>query len=150
MNVLDVLIPEPGSICVMDRGYLDYERLYPLHQAHSFFGIRSKSHTKQQRIYSSPVDKTTGVRCNPIIKRTNPDSSKAYPDTLRRARYYDRDFHLSDWRNHEKEIASAPQSLQHFASVERDAVRETPHLAIVLRTRYRCTEDRRSGAVSLS
>ena len=64
VNVLDMLIPEPGAFYVMDRGYLDFERLYTLHQAGSFFVTRAKSNTKFKRLYSRPVDRTTGLLCD--------------------------------------------------------------------------------------
>jgi hypothetical protein len=60
VNILDSLVPEPGAIYVMDRGYLDFARLYALHQAPAFFVIRSKANTDLHRLYSNPVDKETG------------------------------------------------------------------------------------------
>ena len=67
VNILDSLVPEPGAIYVMDRGYLDFARLYALHQAPAFFVIRSKTNTDLHRLYSNPVDKETGVRCDQIV-----------------------------------------------------------------------------------
>jgi len=64
VNILDELVPEPGSIYVMDRGYLDFERLFLLHQCLAFFIIRSKRNTKFRRIYSHEIDKETGVECH--------------------------------------------------------------------------------------
>lgn len=91
VNVLDILIPEPGSIYVMDRGYLDFRRLYRINQGHAFFVTRLKSNTKSERIYSHPVDKSTGLRCDQTIKLTSPDSLKDYPDHLRRVVYFDQE-----------------------------------------------------------
>jgi hypothetical protein len=88
VNVLDILIPEPGSYIVMDRGYLDFERLYRLHQSLSFFVIRAKRNLQCQRRYSHPVDKSTGVRRDQTIMLTGPKSSDLYPDPLRRISYY--------------------------------------------------------------
>ena len=88
VNVLDILIPEPGSYIVMDRGYLDFERLYRLHQSLSFFVIRAKRNLQCQRRYSHPVDKSTGVRSDQTILLTGPKSSDLYPDPLRRISHY--------------------------------------------------------------
>jgi len=89
VNILDVLIPEPGSYYIMDRGYLDYERLYRLHRERVFFVIRAKKNLKFRRLYSNPVDKTTGLRCDQIIKLRGYKSSHFYPVKLRRVKYYD-------------------------------------------------------------
>ena len=89
VNVLDLLLPEAGAFYVMDRGYLDFERLYVLHQANSFFVTRAKSNFKFKRIYSQPVDKTTGLICDQTIELTVFYSQQAYPERLRRIRYRD-------------------------------------------------------------
>lgn len=89
INILDELIPEPGSFYVMDRGYLDFARLYTLNLCLGFFVIRSKTNLKFQRIYSHPIDKSTGLMCDQTIVLSNSDSAKAYPEKLRRVRYYD-------------------------------------------------------------
>jgi len=91
VNILDILIPEPGSSASwrMDRGYLDYERLYRLHQDKAFFVIRAKKNLTFRRLYSNPVDKTTGLRCDQIVKLTGYKSSHFYPDKLRRVKFYD-------------------------------------------------------------
>jgi hypothetical protein len=89
VNVLDMLIPEPGAFYVMDRGYLDFERLHTLHQAGSFFVIRAKSNLKFERRYSRPVDRATGVICDQIGTLTGFYSTQHYPDTLRRIRIKD-------------------------------------------------------------
>lgn len=89
VNILDSLVPEPGAIYVIDRGYLDFARLYALHQAPAFFMIRSKSNTDLHRLYSNPVDKETGVRCDQIVALDGFYSNQGYPDKLRRVKYYD-------------------------------------------------------------
>ena len=89
VNILDQLIPEPGAIYVMDRAYLDFERLYTMHQCSAFFVTRTKSNTSFQRIYSNPVDKSTGIRCDQIIALTGYYSKKDYPEKLRRVKFFD-------------------------------------------------------------
>ena len=89
VNVLDELIPEPGSIYVMDRGYLDFDRLYRLHQNHAFFVTRRKVNTRFRRIYSAEIDKTTGLKCDQAIMLTGFYTQKSYPEKLRRVKYYD-------------------------------------------------------------
>jgi hypothetical protein len=89
VNILDELIPEPGSIYVMDRGYLDFERLYRLHQDFAFFVTRKKANTRIRRIYSAEVDKTTGLKCDQVIMLTGFYARKSYPEKLRRVKYYD-------------------------------------------------------------
>jgi hypothetical protein len=89
VNILDELVPEPGAIYVMDRGYLDFERLYALHQAPAFFVIRSKSNTDLRRLYSNPVDKDSGVRCDQIVTLGGFYTHQSYPERLRRIKFYD-------------------------------------------------------------
>lgn len=91
VNILDELIPEPGSIYLMDRGYIDFKRLYKLHLSQVFFIIRAKSNFKFYRLYSNPVDKSTGLRCDQIIILTGFYTSKDYPEKLRRIKFYDHD-----------------------------------------------------------
>ena len=88
VNVLHLLLPEPGSFIVMDRGYLDFKRLYQLHLHLSFFVIRAKVNLQFQRRYSHPVDKSTGVRSDQAIVLTGPKSSTLYPAPMRRVSYY--------------------------------------------------------------
>ncbi len=88
-NVLDVLIPEPGAFYVMDRGYLDFERLYHLHQTSSFFVTRAKSNFKFKRVYSRPVDRSTGLLCDQEVELLVFYSRRDYPERLRRIRYRD-------------------------------------------------------------
>ena len=89
VNVLDHLIPEAGSIYVMDRAYLDFYRLYQLHQCSAIFVTRSKTNTGLRRLYSNKVDKSTGVRCDQIVVLTGYYSKKDYPEKLRRIKYFD-------------------------------------------------------------
>jgi len=89
VNVLDVLFPKPGSFYIMDRGYLDFERLYALNQNAAFFVIRAKSNFRFRRLYSHAVDKATGLKCDQTVVLTGFYSSKNYPGKLRRIKYYD-------------------------------------------------------------
>lgn len=89
VNVLNVLLPEPGSFYIMDRGYLDFERLYALNQNAAFFVIRAKSNFRFRRLYSHAVDKATGLNCDQTVVLTGFYSSKNYPGKLRRIKYYD-------------------------------------------------------------
>ncbi len=89
VNVLDLLLPEPGAFYVMDRGYLDFERLYHLEQDSAFFVIRAKSNLQCRRIYSHVVDKTSGLRCDQTVVLTGFYTAQHYPDKLRRIKYYD-------------------------------------------------------------
>jgi hypothetical protein len=88
VNVLDILSPEPGSFLIMDRAYLDFRRLYTLHQALAFFVIRAKSNLRFRRRYSHPVDKTSGLRSDQTGFLTGPLTSTLYPVPLRRVSYY--------------------------------------------------------------
>jgi hypothetical protein len=89
VNVLDILIPEAGSFYIMDRGYIDFARLYQWHLWNAFFIVRAKSNFKFRRLYSRPVDKSTGLRCEQTIVLTGVNSSKDYPEKLRRVKYFD-------------------------------------------------------------
>lgn len=89
VNILDVLIPEAGAIYVMDKAYLDFERLYHLDQCAAFFVTRAKSNTKLRRLYSRTVDKSTGVRCDQVVVLTGFYTKKAYPEKLRRVKFFD-------------------------------------------------------------
>ncbi len=91
VNVLDTLEIEPGAWYVMDRGYVDFARLYSMDQALGFFVIRAKSNYRYKRISSSAVDKSSGVRSEQTIKMASKKASKDYPDKLRRIRYYDKE-----------------------------------------------------------
>jgi hypothetical protein len=87
--LLDELIPEAGSFYIMDRGFLDFTRLYTLHLFHAYFVIRSKKKIWFKRIYSHPIDRTTGLRCDQTIRLTGQYTHKYYPEQLRRVRFYD-------------------------------------------------------------
>ena len=89
VNVLDLLLPEPGAFYVMDRGYIDFERLHRLHQAGSFFVTRAKSNLKAQRRYSHPVDRGTGLICDQTIVLTGFYSRQDFDTPLRRIRFKD-------------------------------------------------------------
>ncbi len=89
INILDEIQPEAGAFYVMDRGYIDFERLYWFTLSSAFFVIRTKQNVILQRRYSHPVDKTTGVRSDHTVILTAIDSVKAYPDALRRVSYLD-------------------------------------------------------------
>jgi hypothetical protein len=89
VNIMDDLILEPGAIYVMDRGYLDFSRLYHMHQCLSFFILRAKRNTRLRRLYSETVDKATGVLCDQTVVLANKDAEESYPEKLRRIKYYD-------------------------------------------------------------
>ena len=91
VNILDEIWPEAGAFYVMDRGYVDFERLYRFTLSSAFFVVRTKSNVLLQRRYSHPVDKTTGVRSDHTVILTAINSATAYPDTLRRVSYLDVD-----------------------------------------------------------
>jgi hypothetical protein len=89
VNILDQLSFEAGAFYVMDRGYLDFARLYKLHLASAFFVTRARKRFDFQRLYSQPVDRATGVICDQTITLVNPVPRKGYPEKLRRIRYFD-------------------------------------------------------------
>jgi hypothetical protein len=89
VNILDRLVPEPGAIYVMDRGYVDFERLGRFHEAGSFFVIRAKRNLKAQRRYSRKVDRSTGLICDQTVTLTGFYSQQGFPAPLRRVRYND-------------------------------------------------------------
>jgi Domain of unknown function (DUF4372)/Transposase DDE domain len=89
VNVLDLLLPEPSAFCIMDRGYIDFDRLFQLHQAKSFFVTRAKSNLKAQRRYSRPVDRSTGLICDQTIVLTGFYSKQDFDTPLRRVRFKD-------------------------------------------------------------
>src|SRR5437899_1325537 len=89
VNILDEIFPEAGAFYVIDRGYLDFRRLFVFTLCSSFFVTRTKENVLLQRRYSHPVDKTTGVRSDQTVILTAIDSAKAYPDALRRITYVD-------------------------------------------------------------
>jgi hypothetical protein len=89
VNILDQLLPEPGAFYVMDRGFLDFERLYRFHEAGSFFVTRGKSNLQVQRRYSHPVDRTTGLICDQSVVLTGFYSHQGFEAPLRRIRFKD-------------------------------------------------------------
>ena len=89
VRVLDILPVEPGAFYLMDRGYLDFKRLYGVHQAGAFFVTRAKRNLNARRVYSAPVDKSTGVMCDQMSALNGHYSVKDYPEHLRRVRVDD-------------------------------------------------------------
>ena len=91
VNILDEIMPEAGSFYVMDRGYIDFQRLFVFTLSSAFFVVRTKSNVLIQRRYSHPVDKRTGVRSDQTVILTSFESASAYPDALRRVSYLDKE-----------------------------------------------------------
>lgn len=89
VKILDLLMPQPGAFYIMDRAYLDFQRLFNLHQERAFFVTRAKSNFKFKRRYSNTVDKTTGVQCDQTVVLTTHYPAQQYPEPLRRIRFYD-------------------------------------------------------------
>ena len=89
VNILDKLPIEAGAIYIMDRGYLDFARLYRIHQSAAYFVTRAKSNFSFQRLYSQKIDKVAGIKCDQVITLYVYYSKKDYPERLRRIAYYD-------------------------------------------------------------
>ena len=89
VNVLDILPIEAAAFYVMDRGYVDFARLYAMHQFGAFFVTRAKSNINARRVYSAPVDKATGLNCDQRIRLCGAKSLGGYPEHLRRVRFKD-------------------------------------------------------------
>ena len=89
VRMLDELIPEAGAFYVMDRGYIDFARLYRLTRAGAFFVIRAKRKFQFRRLYSGPVDRTTGLVCDQTVVTSGVHSATDYPDKIRRIKYRD-------------------------------------------------------------
>lgn len=89
VNILDILPLEAGAFYVMDRGYLDFTRLYTISQSSAFFVTRAKSNLKYRRIYSHPIDRSTSLICDQSIMLTGFYQHKGYPEMMRRVKYYD-------------------------------------------------------------
>lgn len=89
VNVLDLLLPEPGAFYIMDRGYIHFERLYTLHLSGAFFVIRARHNTRCRRLYSRPIDKTTGLRYDQTVVLDGAYSGTTYPQKLRRIKFRD-------------------------------------------------------------
>ena len=91
VNILDEIAPEAGAFYVMDRGYVDFERLFVFTLCSAFFVVRTKQNVILQRRYSHPIDKVTGLRSDHTVILTSIESAKVYPDALRRIHYFDAD-----------------------------------------------------------
>jgi len=89
VNVLDQLVTEPGAYYVMDRGYLDFARLYAIDQRRAYFVTRAKGNLDFRRVGSTPVDRASGLRCDQAIRLCGPKSRRLYPEKLRRVVYRD-------------------------------------------------------------
>jgi transposase len=89
VNVMDILVYEPGSFYVFDRGYVDFSRLHNIHQKLGWFVTRAKENMNYRRLYSNKVDKSTGIKIDQIIKLNNHYAAKDYPDKLRLIKFYD-------------------------------------------------------------
>ena len=89
VNLLDKMPVEEDAIYTMDRGYIDYARLFALHKKGAFFVVRAKDNLKFQRLYSAPKDKDSGIRADQIVALVTGKSKKGYPDRLRRVSYVD-------------------------------------------------------------
>jgi len=89
LSALDMLVLDPGAFYVMDRGYIDFARLYALHQAGAFFVIRGKSRLHLRRVYSAPTDRATGVICDQRVLPNGQHTGLKYPQQLRRIRFKD-------------------------------------------------------------
>jgi len=89
VNILDEILIEPGAFYVMDRGYIDFQRLHAFTLSSAFFVVRAKGNVVLQRRYSHPVDKSTGVRSDQTVILATAGSALAYPDALRRVSYFD-------------------------------------------------------------
>ena len=89
INILDILVVQPTAFYIMDRGYLDFKRLFQLNQQGAYFILRAKKNLKFKRIYSHKIDKSSGLRCDQTIRLTLDNSRKHYPKKLRRVKFYD-------------------------------------------------------------
>ena len=95
VNILDELVFEPLAFYLMDKGYIDFERLYSIHKASAFFVTRAKSNLACSRLYSRKVDKNLGLQCDQTVKLTIDKSRKAYPENIRRVKYHDREHNVT-------------------------------------------------------
>ena len=119
VRVLDLLIPEPGAIYVMDRGYIDFARLYALHRAGAVFVIRARANTRFRRLYSRPVDKTQGLVCDQTIVLDGLYTGRSYPEPLRRIKLRD------------------PESGKTFTLLTNNVALPAPTIAALYRCRWR-------------
>jgi len=97
VNLLDEIMPEPGAFYVMDRGYIDFQRLFVFTLSAAFFVVRTKSNVLLQRRYSHAVDRSTGIRSDQTVILTSFESASAYPDALRRVSYFDAETNKRLW-----------------------------------------------------
>ena len=121
VNLLDILEFEVGAYYIMDRGYYDFERLYQIHKQKAFFIIRAKKSISAARMYSAKVDKTTGLRCDQIIKLNHFYSKKYYPEKLRRVKYYDKEtdrYYVYLTNNYELEAMTIADLYKHRWQIE--------------------------------
>jgi len=95
VNYLDVMEIEANSTYILDRGYVDFARLYKIHYHKAYFVTRLKTNTNYRRLYSRKVDKTTGLLCDQTIKLNNYYANKKYPEKLRRVKYYDAEINMT-------------------------------------------------------
>ena len=105
---LDMLLPEAGAIYVVDRGYVDFARLYVLHQAGAFFVTRAKSNIDAHRVYSAPTDRSTGIICDQTISLDGFYTRQDYPELLRRIRFKDPESRQDAGLHHQQLLASRP------------------------------------------
>jgi len=91
INFLDMIELETGAYYIMDRGYVDFERLFIIHQLGAFFVTRAKKNFAFRRLYSNKIDKARGIRCDQVIRLSNYQAAKKYPDKLRRIKYFDKE-----------------------------------------------------------
>lgn len=91
VNILDLVVPEPGAFYIMDRAYLDFSRLHTLHLHGARFVLRAKSNTQLRRLYSRKVDRSSGIICDQIVRPSGVSTAGDYPDKLRRIKYLDRE-----------------------------------------------------------
>lgn len=89
VNVMDILVYEPGSFYIFDRGYIDFDRLHKIHQCNAWFVSRPKENMNYRRLYSRKADKSAGIKIDQTIKLNNHYAAKAYPDKLRLIKFYD-------------------------------------------------------------
>ena len=89
VNAMDPIDWESGCWYVMDRGYLDFARLYHIHQCQAWFVTRSKKNTKFKRLYSKKVDKSRGILCDQKVRLTSTNATKDYPELIRRIKFID-------------------------------------------------------------
>jgi len=91
VNFLDKIVYEAGAFYIADKAYIDFERLFVIHQSEAFFVTRAKDNLNYRRVYSAKVNKSTGVKCDQTILLNNYSSSKSYPEKIRRIKYYDKE-----------------------------------------------------------